>query len=669
MARAPPPDSLSFLPASPTRQSLRARSPHPPIVRIPSSHSVAGNAAYSAAPPPLPPLDKRILPFSSSRAANRPRWPRRRPRLAAFLILVAVVLLALFYFSTPVTDFLFLARFKLRDLAFDQRWSSPILLLVGLRTSPCQLRKEPLLFVRGEGQTALVWETNGCREGAQAWTARLGLATARHSAHGTLTRASGKERQAQWRSLDVQRTVVQKETAEQGGRIVHTAHLDGLQGGELYQYELALTALPSRRTSTLVRHAFPWLGVEVSHEDRPTTLHIACVADNQYNLRIFRRVLVRLLSFASSLPTSRYFPTSALPRPFTLPSLSHHSPLKRPHLLLHAGDAVQNPHALAQWQTDFWDPLTRGLGARWPAGQKTPVLLARGNHDWDETGSNVYTGGGGLRRDRPAGRFERNDPLARRGTYYAFSPHARMRIVVLDSNLPSEDEQLEQERWLEWEVGRDEWTSASFKVAVVHTAPFIEWWDTEAWTAGRESEWSSYVRARLVPLLSRANCALVLSGHSHAYTRGFLPTSLVSAFSSAPNSSAVPPAALSSARAHAASSANDEVGMLLVTFGGAGGTLDDERVEDWGFMRRSISERYHAGWIAASFAGAGGVEPPAAAAVDEAREEEVFRVDGVEARCDEERGKKRARDVLEWRAVGLEGGELDRWYLVADSCV
>ncbi|BGP34696.1 hypothetical protein JCM10296v2_006518 [Rhodotorula toruloides] len=484
-----------------------------------------------------------------------------------------------------------------------------------------------------------------------------------------------------WRDAVVKRQTVVEETDELGGRVVYTALLDDLEGGEMYQYELVLVDNASHRTSTLIRQSFPWLGGYSSSQ--PTTLHIACLADNQYNLRVFRRALLRLSSLCSSLSSSTYFHPSFLPRTFTCPASSL---LKRPHLLLHAGDAVQNPHDLAQWQTDLWDPLTRG-GVGVMAGQTTPMVLARGNHDWDSKGRNVYSGGvsgASLRAEweeylRREGLEEGISPAqSMRGIYHSFSPHQRMRVLVLDSNLPSEAEQAAQERWVEWEVERREWRDASLRVVVVHTAPWIEWWDRTAWTKGGESEWSSYVRRRLIPIVARSGASLILSGHSHAYTRGFLPLSLVPSFAAAPNSSAVPAltraAALQRSWERSTSVRERGVveheGVVLITFGGAGGTLDEDRVEEWGFMSRSISGVHHACWMAVSLG-----DTAASKEVDKAMQRSgkkkaptVFRPNPPR-RC---RGTEElVRDVIEWRSVSVyDGGkELDRIFVVADSCV
>lgn len=194
---------------------------------------------------------------------------------------------------------------------------------------------------------------------------------------------------------------------------------------------------------------------------------------------------------------------------------------------------------------------------------------------------------------------------------------------------------------------------------------------------------SAYVRTTLVPLLARARCSIILSGHSHAYTRGFLPYSLVPSFAAAPNSTAVSAFAAAAARekgwertaeVRERGAVQDE-GMLLVTLGGAGGTLDEDRVEEWGWMGVSRSGVHHGGWIALSFAGAGAVEPPSALEVEAAlaagRRGEGVRVYEVDRqrRCSDEAGEVLGRDVFEWRAVGVDGELVDRVFVVSYACV
>ncbi|GAA5869268.1 hypothetical protein JCM3774_004189 [Rhodotorula dairenensis] len=553
-------------------------------------------------------------------------------------------------FRQHLADSLYLVRFKLLDRAYEQRWTTWGWWPLGLGVRSCGLRKEPIVFVRDAQQVAIVWETNTCTDD-ENWELKWRPVVAR-------TGFSAEPRD--WHAATVAVETLQTASPTQDARQVYTARLTDLASACRVEYELALWSSSRRRVLRSRRHSFPWTCPPV--ETRPATLHIACVADNQFNVRTFRRVLLAMTSFARRALPPYYFAASA--------------PSRRPHLLLHAGDVVQEPDDLAQWQTDFWDALTRS-GLPFSLGQETPVLLARGNHDWDSTGRNAYTGG----VDGPT--------APGRGTYFAFSPHRRMRILVLDSNLPTEAEQVEQERWLADELGDAAWDDASLKVAVVHTAPWIEWWDHAAWTEGRESQWSAYVRRRLIPQLADAGCALVLSGHSHAYTRGFVPHSLIGDLARAADSRSLPSETVARLRArpwlHAISEEEDsgridEPGLVAVTFGGAGGTLDSDRVEDWHVMDKSISGRYHFGWIAVSFGGKNGQEAGTVdRALDDAqREGDATRAGGTNrprvyrarrrTRC--RRGEEPVRDVVEWRAVGLDGvSELDRFFLVGDGCV
>ena len=167
----------------------------------------------------------------------------------------------------------------------------------------------------------------------------------------------------------------------------------------------------------------------------------------------------------------------------------------------------------------------------------------------------------------------------------SYSPHARCRILVLDSNLGTE-EQVEQEEWLEWELGRREWREASLRIALVHVPPFVEYWDKEAWTTGGEREWcvssflasrtnpsrrSSYVRHRLTPLLTTHHVTLLLSGHSHTYSRGFLPLSLTPSYTTS-----LTPFALAASHERGwekTPQGESEVGTVYTVIGGAGGDV------------------------------------------------------------------------------------------------
>ncbi|GAA5837959.1 hypothetical protein JCM11251_006811 [Rhodosporidiobolus azoricus] len=693
---------MAYPPSLTDSPSLRTRASSPAaqerVVRSASASSAAGNATFTSAFPPMPKresrmraegsnsdeeVEKALLSNPAPSPPPRTRFPtlrhllrraRRTPRLS--LALLSFTLLLLFLLSRlipPTLDLLHMWHYKLIDRAYDSRWGWPL-------APPCSMRKRPVVFVRGEDKAAIVWETNECGEDSR-WRLRW----------GKQNRALDGKGGFEWHAVEPIDVFALADEEGGGRRVVHSAAFEDMLEDQLYEWEVSRCTVPLGACQPIAQGTFPWLGRPTSPLDpapsSSTTIHIACIADNQFNLRVFRRILLRLRFFARSTFPSSYFSDS--------PPLF---PTHRPHLLLHAGDAVQNPHDLAQWQTDFWDPLTRTFSAsssllsslfQSPVTTSTlpPVLLARGNHDWDVSGQNLYTGGlawqSTLRADYSAYLSSANPPLprpdddhSRRGTYYSYSSHSRFRILVLDSNLPTLAEQEEQERWLLWEVGGEKWTRASIRAVVVHTAPWIEWWDRRAWTEGGESEWSAYVRRSLMPILAQHGCNLVLSGHSHAYTRGFLPYSLVPAYSSATSSSGLSGSVLAAARSASVfppegEEAGNKAGMLLITFGGAGGSLDSDRVEEWGFMDRSISGRYHFGWLAASFAD----ENREASAARELKQETKRRKrEGERRRVFSSTGAgecaqgKEVRDVVEWRAIGVEGEEVDRVWLVSTGC-
>lgn len=76
-------------------------------------------------------------------------------------------------------------------------------------------------------------------------------------------------------------------------------------------------------------------------------------------------------------------------------------------------------------------------------------------------------------------------------------------------------------------------------IAFTHVAPYTEWWDPQTWAAG-EDRWPDHARDALLPLLERCGgrsegengesasasgpLLALVSGHSHIYQRGTLPS-------------------------------------------------------------------------------------------------------------------------------------------------
>lgn len=171
---------------------------------------------------------------------------------------------------------------------------------------------------------------------------------------------------------------------------------------------------------------------------------------------------------------------------------------------------------------------------------------------------------------------------------------------------------------------------------------------------------SSYVWERLTPLFSEAGATLVLSGHSHVYNRGYLPTNLHRTFTSSTNSSSISALAKAVVSERSWEKTREELdGTVYVTFGGAGGSFDVERVEDWRFYEKTILEQYHFGWMKLDFGRASSIE-------EVEKKGRSYRMRGA-VDCAE--GERIAEDELEWTTVGIRGEILDRFRILRRTCV
>ncbi|OAV89983.1 hypothetical protein PTTG_07510 [Puccinia triticina 1-1 BBBD Race 1] len=617
------------------------------------------------------------LPFAGSRADSPPtlpgysagsarrRKPARRPllgqlrlpaRLARLLsahalalaALLLLLLLGYWLFNTA----LILFRFKIADGLLSAGWVG-----VGLK-----IRKPPLIFVHSSQAAAVLWESNkmasssGHQLGLRYWTIGPGYTNQTAPLSPTqerlLKRATGK-------IAAVRRTRPEGDNGWR--RWVHSALLEDLQPGTTYAYEIVLLSShfsnhdphPANQfemvRKTYSKHRFTWHGVDPIHlshglhrisETSVTSsspsdvLHIVVIGDNQFGVRPFRKIVNRFMDIKAYAP-----PLKSLFAPRQI--ANHHIPTPaKPNMIFHLGDAVQDVHNLKQWQTDFWDPLT----FKNKVASEIPIVYARGNHDFDPTGHNLYSGGlpkvqvGEMNRtqtaklnsnaaleipgiaeaDKSYTTFDihERDPQAR-GTYFAYSPHPRVRVIVCDSNLePTRKvsphstltEVDEHERWLLWEMARPEWKEASIRIIIIHVPPFVEFWEKQMWTQGHESAWGSYVRTRfaphfhaLSPLTSRYDippASMVISGHSHMYGRGMLSNYVAGQYFEPESSAGIPVELKKMARTQNRQvydplNPQTDHGVVYVVSGGAGGVLDEERVEEWGFYERTVTKEFH----------------------------------------------------------------------------
>lgn len=206
--------------------------------------------------------------------------------------------------------------------------------------------------------------------------------------------------------------------------------------------------------------------------------------------------------------------------------------------LIHVGDAVQDAASARAWSTDFWDPLNRNnLLDR-------PLIMLRGNHD----APSVYTSSPGKlpASTTTEGYTRLTIPIPGDGNSgYIF-------LLILDAN---DDSEL-QERFLRAQLSSESARSAQARIVLTHIPPFVEFWDPVPWRAG-ESKWGEHVRLKYVALFESFDVDLVLSGHQHNYQRG------------------------------------RKAGVTYVIAGGAGGTLDHDRVEDWNLADRVTIVEHH----------------------------------------------------------------------------
>ncbi|KAG0142574.1 hypothetical protein CROQUDRAFT_717597 [Cronartium quercuum f. sp. fusiforme G11] len=634
-----------------------------------------------------------------------------------------------------INSFFIIIRFKLQDALMSSAWTSHSL----------SIRKQPLIFVHSSQSAAIVWETNKLASSSgRHLTLRYWPLTTGH--HNQTQLKHTKEHRESIATL-VEPTRVRPNGDEGSRRWVHTSYLSDLKTGTTYAYELVLIDPHQPNTKKAVKkifsqHQFTWLGIDPpdltkldrlsttspSAKDPINVLHLVVIGDNHFGVGVFGKIVERMINKIKTYVPP--FKSIFGPRQI----IHHFYPLPiKPSLLLHLGDAVQNVDNLKQWQTDFWDPFT----FKSKFSSEVPILYTRGNHDFDISGRNLYSGGlpmvqiGELNRTQNW-KLEPNSALEipgiaeadknyttikihprdsyTRASYHAYSPHPRVRIIVCDSNLEPTREAFpgsrlsevdEHERWLLWEMARPEWKEASIRIILVHIPPFVEYWDPVMWFGGHESFWGQYVRTRFTPHFHATStltrrydippASLVISGHSHAYSRGFLSNFIAEPHFFDPSgggSNSIPRDTIRAAKAerkkHAdhPSDPQKENGVVYVVTGGAGGTLDKERVEDWGFYERSISGSFHFNHVMIDMSAT-------LLSIDEwgsdwqdGREKRegfnkehvrVYRLLGSQLVCagtneSWESGHYQATDRLIWTSIDPNGKVLDRFVIEADSC-
>jgi len=247
-------------------------------------------------------------------------------------------------------------------------------------------------------------------------------------------------------SSPTQNSVAASQTiAVAADRFVHRATATGLAPGASYLYRVRSGPTTS---ST-------WAARTARGPDAP--FRMAFVADNQDG--------------------------ASLPFATVLQQIAPHAP----DVIGHAGDTVQNGDVLAEWVTQWFNPLAV-VGN---LGQLTPVLVARGNHDGFSAPARAYHW------------------LPNNERWYT-ETIGRAFFLFLDSSAPG----AEQDAFIAAQLATAAAANADFRIAVFHHPPYTNLWSDPGYNG------HPYQRNNWVPRFEAGNVDLVISGHAHAYERG-----------------------------------------------------------------------------------------------------------------------------------------------------
>ncbi|KAJ2726813.1 hypothetical protein GGI07_000324 [Coemansia sp. Benny D115] len=228
----------------------------------------------------------------------------------------------------------------------------------------------------------------------------------------------------------------------------------------------------------------------------------------------------------------------------------HYGKNGKPDAILHVGDSVQNVRSLSDWQKQMFSPMSDMVSYQ----HTSPLIFVPGNHDHDKRcgadNSNYYADMYHGIWDISGLAQSKNSIDSSYHQFYHSVSVGSARLVILDAECPSK----EQYEFLERELQSTVFQNARFRIVAVHIPPFIEFWDPYTWNEKGEKHWGEHVRLEYDHLFRKYGVDLVISGHQHNYQR-------------------------STIKRDVNQSTKDTITYAIV--GGAGGTLDLERVEDW----------------------------------------------------------------------------------------
>jgi hypothetical protein len=206
-----------------------------------------------------------------------------------------------------------------------------------------------------------------------------------------------------------------------------------------------------------------------------------------------------------------------------------------PDFAMSSGDCVQNG-TRGEYRSQLLAPLTA-------LASSVPFLVGAGNHErYSDAGAALF-----------------NEYMSQPGDEHCFGwRYGTLYVQFIDTEL-SVDPGSAQRSCIEDGLGSDLAQTATWRAAIFHKPPRIEYWFGGA-LAFTDSMEAPQVREQLEPLLESFGVQIVFNGHNHLYAH--TPTT--------------------------------DGGITWVTTGGAGGYLDQQsfiwRVGDWPEIATQISE-------------------------------------------------------------------------------
>jgi hypothetical protein len=170
-------------------------------------------------------------------------------------------------------------------------------------------------------------------------------------------------------------------------------------------------------------------------------------------------------------------------------------------ILLHAGDLTGAGLSEQKWDDEFF---TRKYPAVGTILSSLPVMAALGNHDSYavQEENDDPTGNAPLLRKYWPGLF-----AASPGHFYYSFDYGPVHVAVLDTWTCSFDPASEEYRWLDDDLRT---STKAWKIVMLHNPIY---------SADRGTEKFVLIRRYLRPLFESRGVALVLTGHSHMYSR------------------------------------------------------------------------------------------------------------------------------------------------------